>query len=412
MQVANVAQGFGALAFRREQDQNSEVELAFKDGRTFFYDADTYDFYITEPTFDADDPGRVWTFAPKLEANTLYTFVLTEVAGEVVPVVIPHPPPPVAADTTQILGLDAAARLPAFDFYLERPGVGIAGASPRGTFKPNEQITPLTLPSGNYELFVTAAGNPADVWLTSVPISLPAGINSTLVVVDENGTGTARISVLLLQDVSTVVFDRDAPSEMRALNGAPDQLPRDVAVESQFTPPLFPATQFGAPTPYAQVPLGVIKINVTPVGDPGVLEIDTATVGIIGDRVTLLFGGQTGTLVPVFAVDDGRRLNREAKVRFMNAASQWLAIDFVVTQPGDDPNIWFPIATLFPPGAAPYSTLHAGEYDLYLRQAGTTTTLMGPTRISVAAGGLYGVLAVDGPDTATANAIFFDDFVP
>jgi hypothetical protein len=30
----------------------------------------------------------------------------------------------------------------------------------------------------------------------------------------------------------------------------------------------------------------------------------------------------------------------------------------------------------------------------------------------VAGGGIYGVLAVDGPDTATANAIFIDDFPP
>ena len=49
---------------------------------------------------------------------------------------------------------------------------------------------------------------------------------------------------------------------------------------------------------------------------------------------------------------------------------------------------------------------------MYLRDSTTLATLMGPTRISVAAGGLYGVLAVDGPDTATANAIYFDDFVP
>ena len=163
---------------------------------------------------------------------------------------------------------------------------------------------------------------------------------------------------------------------------------------------------------HAQVPLGVIKINVTPVGDPGVLEIDTQTVGVIGERVTMLFGGPAGALLPVFAVDDERRLNREAKVRFMNAASQWIAVDFIVTLPDGDPNFLFPLATLFPPGVAPYSTLHAGDYDLYLRQAGTINTLMGPTRISVAAGGIYGVLAVDGPDTATAEAIFFDDFVP
>ena len=91
--------------------------------------------------------------------------------GEVVPVVIQNPPPPTAADAAQILALHAGTGLPALDLYLERSGVGIAGATPRGTVNPNGQIAPVTLPSGEYELFVTAAGNPADVWLTSVPLS-------------------------------------------------------------------------------------------------------------------------------------------------------------------------------------------------------------------------------------------------
>jgi hypothetical protein len=135
-------------------------------------------------------------------------------------------------------------------------------------------------------------------------------------------------------------------------------------------------------------------------------------VGVIGEQVTILFAGQTGAILPVFAVEDNRRLNREAKLRFMNAASQFPAIDFTVVLPDGDPNVAFPQATLFPPGASTYVTLHAGDYDLYMHQAGTSTVLLGPTPITVAAGGIYGILAVDGPETATANAVYFDDFVP
>lgn len=411
VQVANAASGFLALQFRREQDQNSEVELAFKGGQAFVYDADTYDFFVTEPTFSVPDPGRVWTFAPKLEANEIYQFILTEVAGEVVPVVITVPPLP-TGDAAQIFGLHAAATLPAMDLYLERPGVGIAGATPRATVNPTEQFSPRTLPGGDYELFVTAAGNPADVWLTSAPINLPAGTNASFVIVDQRGTGTERINVMLIQGSSAILFDRNSLSELRTMNGAPDQLPRDVAINSEFSPPLFSATPFAAPTVYKPVPLGAYPVQVTPAGNSGVLEIDTQTVGVIGEQVTMLFGGQTGALLPVFAVDDNRRLNREAKLRLMNTASQFTAIDFTIVLPDGDPNLLFPQATLFPPGAAPYITLHPGDYDLYLHQAGTATILLGPTRITVAAGGIYGILAVDGPDTATANAVYFDDFVP
>jgi uncharacterized protein DUF4397 len=409
VQVANAAAGFTSLSFRREQDNQSETELMFGDSRSFVYDADTYDFYVVEPTFSNSDRGRTWTFASTLEKGTHTTFVLTEVAGEVQPVVMTSPPPP--AVNAQIMALHAATDLPAFDLYLERAGVGIAGATPRGTFNAGGQIAPMTLPSGDYELFVTAAGNPADVWLSSSAFNLVDGSSWTFVVVDEKGLGTARMNVLaLLEGASTVLSDRNAPAELRVINGAPDQMPRDVAIESQFAPPLFSATAFGEPTPYEQIPLGPIKVNVTPVGDPGVLEIDTTLTGSAGQRGTMLFGGPPGTLLPAFAADDGRRLNREAQIRFMNANSQFLAIDFYVALPDGDPNLLYPLATLFLPGLSSYSTLHPGEYDLYLRQAGTINTLMGPTRFSVTAGGIYSVLAIDGPDTATANALFLDDF--
>jgi hypothetical protein len=38
--------------------------------------------------------------------------------------------------------------------------------------------------------------------------------------------------------------------------------------------------------------------------------------------------------------------------------------------------------------------------------------LTGPTRLNLAAGGIYGVLATNGPDTATAVITLFDDFTP
>jgi hypothetical protein len=124
----------------------------------------------------------------------------------------------------------------------------------------------------------------------------------------------------------------------------------------------------------------------------------------------MLFTGPAGTLVPTFVVDDGRRLNREAKLRLMNAASQFFAIDFVVTAAGGDPNLSPAAAQLFPGGSSSYLPFAPGEYDLYLYLTATPTLLSGPTRFSVDAGGIYGILSVDGADTATAALRFFDDF--
>ena len=52
-----------------------------------------------------------------------------------------------------------------------------------------------------------------------------------------------------------------------------------------------------------------------------------------------------------------------------------------------------------------------GDYDLYLRQSALTSALLsGATRISVAAGGVYSVMAVNGADTSTAGLVLLDGF--
>jgi hypothetical protein len=282
--------------------------------------------------------------------------------------------PDAPATETQFLGLHAAAGIPALDLYLERPGVGIAGATPRGSFNVQEQIAPRTLPSGDYELTLTAAGDPSSVLLTTTTITLPADTHTSFIVVAESGQGSAPFSVLALQGpVAATFYDRNATSELSVVNGATDRAPRDLMVNGEF--------------------------------------LDLTYFGNRGQRATLLFAGPAGTLTAAIVPDDRRRLNSEAKLRAMNAASQFIGgLDFAVTAPGGDHLLVPPFASLLAPGISGDTLLPPGEYDLYLRQFFTATVVSGPTRITLGAGGLYGVLAVDGPDTATADVILLDDF--
>jgi hypothetical protein len=409
VRIANAAPGFAELSFRREQEGNRVANLGFKATQDFTYDADTYDFFVYDRVLDTNIPQDVWTFATTLEGRTSYVFVLAEVATQIQPVVIPIPED--TGTATQFVAFHAGESLPAMDLYLEPPGVGIAGATPRGSFNALEQITPRSLPTGDYELTLTAAGDPTNVLLTTSTIGLPASSTSIFVVVPEGGQGTEELSVLLLQGTSTVLYDRDATNELRVVNGATDRVPRDVAVDSQFSPPLFPAAPFGEQTTPAQMPLALsAQITVTPVGNPGVLELDQTYIGSQAQRATMLFTGPAGTLVGATALDDGRRIHGEAKLRFLNAVSQFAGLDFVLTLPDGDPNLLLPYASLGTPGISQYAALPPRDFDLYVRQFATTTIVSGPTRITLADGGIYGVLAVDGPDTATVSLVFFDDF--
>ena len=156
--------------------------------------------------------------------------------------------------------------------------------------------------------------------------------------------------------------------------------------------------------------IGSQPIAVTPVGNPGVLELNDTYNGIVDQRTTLLFAGPAGALTFALAADDGRRIHNEARLRFMNAATQFTGVDFVLTLPDLSPDSVDALRTLAAPGIAAASALAPGDYDLYLRQTGTTTLLYGPTRISVAAEGLYELLALNGPDGTTADVVFLGDF--
>ena len=410
VRVANVAPSFGDLQFRREQ--TSPASLTFKGAQEVSYDADTYDFYIDERSLDGSSATRTWTFARQLTENNAYTIVLTELGGEVSPVVLEYPT--IGVNDSQIVALHAAPGTPALDLYLERPGVGLAGATPRGTFALQEQIAPRTLQSGEYEIYLTPAGNPSSLVLASASVTIPAGGTTTLIVVPEGGEGTASLSVLLLTTAPATIYDRNTTAELRVINGASDAAPRDVALNGQFSPPLFSAVPYGGvPTPYTTVPVASAQpLQVTPAGNQGVLEIDQVLSTILGQRSTMMFTGDPGALNFVLVNDDRRRLNNQAKLRLYNAANQFVStfMDFVILPTGADPNLYAPVTVLTPPGASPIVPLIPGSYELYLRQTSTTTYFAGPIPITVAAGGIYGIAALNGADTATANVVLFDDF--
>jgi hypothetical protein len=412
VRVANAVPSYTALDYQREQPRQVQPStLGYKNTVNQSYDADTYDFFVYERLPQGSTlERRSWTFSRTLTSDLEYTFVLTDVGeGEVQPIIVEYPAAP--PTDVRIIGLHAAPGLPAMDLYLERPGVGIAGATRRGTFSLYEQIPPTTIAGGEYELWLTEANNPANVLLATAPFSLTAATTSTIVVVPEPGAVGAQLSVIFVQPEPIGLYDRNVTGTLRVINGATDMAPRDFAINSQFSPPLFSAIPFAEPTTDETVSTASQTINVTPVGNQGVLELNSTFQPGAALRSTLLFSGPAGTLVHTATADDGRRIQNEARLLMGSAATQFTAVDFVLTLPGVDPTMVSAVDRLAAPGLSiGYTAIPPGDYDFYLRDGVTGAMLSGATRITMAGGGIYGVLATNGPDTATAVPVFFDDF--
>jgi hypothetical protein len=230
-----------------------------------------------------------------------------------------------------------------------------------------------------------------------------------VVVTPEGGATTADISVVVLQAFPVQLYDRNVTAELRVINGTNDTAPRDFVINRQFSAPLFSAVPFAAPTAYTTVPAAADQpINVTPVGNPGVLELDQLFSAIAGQRWTLLFTGDAGTLFHATSIDDNRSIHSEAKLRFFDAATQFILLDFVIASRGGDPNLLVAPTTLVAPGIGSYVPLPPGDYDLYLRTG--LSYVAGPVEITLAAGGVYSAMAVNGPDSSSASLLLMDGF--
>ena len=410
--VVNAAPGFAGPGFQREQPPGVQpVSLAFKAATSYDYDADTYDFFVYQRSLTTQTLPS-WHFERTLDGKKNYAFVLAESSGAVTPQVIEYAVKGTGATDTQFGVINTAEKLPAMDVYLEKTGVGIAGAAPKGSLPFLGQVPPTSIEAGAYDVTVTAAGNPANVLFTSTTLNLAAGATNIFVITTENGLGTEQLSMVMVQDNPVVLYSTNATSAVRIINAVDDGQPRDVAIDHQYSPPQFPAVPFGSATAYVTTPISAaLPITVTPPGNPGVLELDTNVLTQAGQVNTIVVGGATGALTYQISLDDNRRVYNEAKVQFVNAASQFTTgTDLVLAPPHTaDQTTIGAVGTSASLSMSGNLAIVPGTCDLLLRETTTNTVRAGPIPVTFTAGGLYGILVTNGPDTATASVVFFDD---
>jgi Domain of unknown function (DUF4397) len=411
VRVANVAPSFAALRFQREQTDAPD-DLAFKGASALHeYDEDTYDFYVYERSLTST-LGNSWTFSKQLDSTTEYLFVLAEVAGQVSPQIVEYPAMLAGSGDAQIAVVQADEGLAAVDVYLQPGGAGIAGATPLGSLAFLDRVAPQTHASGDYELTITPAGDPSNVLFTSTTLPLTAGLTTVFVITAENGFSTAALSVLMLQENPAALYSTDSTATVRVINAAADGQPRDFAVNNEFAPPLFSAIPYGTVTSDATVPLASeLPINVTPVGNPGALELTSTLATGPAQQYTLVFEGDAGALTYNITTEDRRRIAKESKLQIFDAATQFTTgTEYVLLPPGTtDPSTVAAYKGLLAPSVAPFDAVAPGDYELLLRETVTDVVRAGPIPVTFAQGGLYTILTLNGPDTATANVVFLDD---
>jgi hypothetical protein len=419
VRVLNAAPSFTSLDYVRGRvtSTNPSTNLTYLSATgPLSYDEDTYDFNLagtSNPSAGTKVP--VGTFTQQVVAGTDYTFVLAENAGAVVPKVLETPELSATTADSQIVLLHAAEALSAVDVYLEAPGADLLAATPWGRVAFLETLAPKHVPVGTYELWLTEAGNPANVVLHTSSFALQAAKTLPFVISSAAGSSSVDFGVAVLGDAPSVLLDVNAPALLRVINGANDAAPRDVAIDGTV---VVPAAPFAAVTPYMPVPIGAgITMTVQPAGNPGVIELTTPITTEMGHLYTTFFTGSPGALTQILSTDDVRPVRKPdnglGKLTLYNAATQFAAIDAYITLPGTDVTTVYPTTPgLTVPSSSGTIEIPPGDYELTLVQNATTNIVAGPAALHLDGGGVYYAIFGNGPDTATATVNLRGDFPP
>lgn len=397
----------GPIAFRREEA--IEANLDYKQSRTTTFDIDVYNFH-----FDISIAGaaaeRLVSFTHELVAGTNYTIVATEVGGQLQQLILEAPSTEPDSTSAQVALLHVAPTLGAVDVFLEVPGADLLSAVPLGTISVGEDLAPRMIDAGDYEFTLTQVASPSAVLLRSVAFPLFAAQSALFAIIDGAGQGIAPVAVVVTGSTNFSFIDRDLLSQIRVINTISDRSSLDVGLDNEFSPPLFPGLSFGTISGYVTITPGAHDLTASPVGNPGVLEVDFPFAVEAGRFGTFFIANDPGATSTSFSIDDYRPIVGEITVNLYNAAQLFQFVDVFIAPVGTDLNTIFPTASLLPGASLPGLAIAPGDFELTIREGGTVTVLAGPTPITLIEGGFYGLLITDSIGGATVDLTLFDDF--
>jgi len=350
------------------------------------------------------------------EDDNAYSIIAAgSVATMIEPVVISNPTRTLDQSTVRAQVVHGSPSAPQVDVYVTAPGAILAQSVPLGTFSFKEELGPVEVPPGDYQIRVTLPGDPDTVVFDSGTIALPAS-DLLIVAVDNTGLGTAPISLLVADNgLGTFeILDQATPSEFRVIHASPDAPAVNVIVNDDFDNPILGSVAYPAFSDFLSVPPDTYNVKVTPDDNPGLIVIDADLILEAGRQYSVYAADVLASITPYVLVDDLRPVATEARVRIVHLAPGAGLVDIYVTVPGAD------ITPLMPTFAGVdfqdetgYVGLAAGSYDVTVTVAGTKTAAIGPANIIIVDGGVYTAVARDaegGAGGAPFGLILLDDF--
>ena len=204
----------------------------------------------------------------------------------------------------------------------------------------------------------------------------------------------------------TIGCGSSSNARIRLVNATPDEGGLDLLVDTKS---VASGVGYGAASPYASVSSGTRHLQVEPSGTTNVL-IDTSSSISSGSNLTLASLNFSFDISSVLLTDDNSApTSGNFKLRIFNASPGMGAQDVYVVTFGTDINSIDPtFSSLGFGSAAAYSTLTAGDYEVFFTPAGQKFINLDSGKLTFSAGQIRTLLALNNPSGAFMSTLLTD----
>lgn len=312
-------------------------------------------------------------------------------------------------EVTEVAAGHLSTVLGGIDFYLVTPGAAPVSGTARGTLMFGERLDDFDVDAGEYQVVLTAAGDPSTVLFRSTRQTLDERVSTLFTIHDADPSITSGVSVRRISGGSTELGEANTPPTQRFLNAASGTGSFDVYIDEDFTAAIAGNVGYGQVTGDIPVPSGASDYTFTAAGNVGAVLFEEESTIVSNTRTTSFLVGPPDDLDVLSLVDDRRPVVGTSKVRMVQLADNFDNVDIYLRAAGtdiDEVNPTFP--NVGSPLSSGYSRLEPGDYEITVTETGEKTAVAPVLTLDLAVGDIAEVAIIDDVDPNLLDIIRYD----